>query len=240
MNKHPFTLDFPGDSVIKNPPDNAGDLGLNPGSGRSPEGGNGNPLQYSCLENPMDRGAWWAMVHGVTKNQTRPSEWACIPGQRGLLVSLRDLTLLWLVGAGGSVLSVSGLCLLDPCFVTFSSCQACGPAGEHTTWRADSLRKWHPGPHVLGKSCSLQTWAGRAHEIMSLATTWMDLEIIIHRELRHRQIPYDITYLQNLKKIIQMNLFTKLKQTHRLRKQIYGRRGEENKLITKGEMLREE
>ena len=156
------------------------------------------------------------------------------------LCHLRDLTLLWLVGAGGSVLSVSGLCLLDPCCVTFSSCQACGPAGEHTTWRADSLRKWHPGPHVLGKSCSLQTWAGRAHEIMSLATTWMDLEIIIHREVRHRQIPYDITYLQNLKKIIQMNLFTKLKQTHRLRKQIYGRRGGENKLITKGEMLREE
>ena len=45
------------------------------------------------------------------------------------------------------------------------------------------------------------------------------------REVRHRQIPYDITYLQNLKKMIQMNLFTKLKQTHRLRKQIYGMRG---------------
>ena len=60
--------------VVKNPPDNAGDargLGLIPGSGRSPGEGNGNPLQYSCLENPMDRGAWWATVHGVTKSWTR-------------------------------------------------------------------------------------------------------------------------------------------------------------------------
>ena len=47
------------------------DLGLIPGSGRSPGEGHGNPLQYSCLENPMDRGAWWAMVHGVAKSQTQ-------------------------------------------------------------------------------------------------------------------------------------------------------------------------
>ena len=64
---------FPGGSVIKNPPANAGgagDLGLIPGSGRSPGGGHGNPLQYSCLENPMNRGTWWATVHGVAKSQT--------------------------------------------------------------------------------------------------------------------------------------------------------------------------
>ena len=48
----------------------AGDLGSIPGSGRPPGEGNGNPLQYSCMENPMDGGAWWATVHGVTKNQT--------------------------------------------------------------------------------------------------------------------------------------------------------------------------
>ena len=56
--------------VVKNPPANAGnkrDVGLIPGSGRSSGEGNGNPLQYSCLENPMDRGAWWAIVHGATK-----------------------------------------------------------------------------------------------------------------------------------------------------------------------------
>ena len=60
--------------LVENPPANARDVrdrGLIPGSGRSPGGGNGNPLQYSCLENPMDRGAWWAMVHSVTKSQTR-------------------------------------------------------------------------------------------------------------------------------------------------------------------------
>ena len=48
----------------------AGDVGSNPGSGRSPGGGNGNPVHYSCLENPMDRGAWWTTVHGVTNSQT--------------------------------------------------------------------------------------------------------------------------------------------------------------------------
>ena len=58
---------FPDGSVVKNPTANAGDAGSIPGSGRSPEGGNGYPLQYSCLENPMDRGAWRAIVHGVTK-----------------------------------------------------------------------------------------------------------------------------------------------------------------------------
>ena len=59
--------------VVKNPPANAGDvrdLGLIPGSGRFPGGGHGNPLQHSCLENPIDRGAWQATVHGVTKSQT--------------------------------------------------------------------------------------------------------------------------------------------------------------------------
>ena len=57
----------------KEPHCNARDPGSLPGSGRSPGGGHGNPLQYSCLENPMDRGAWWATVHGVTKSWTRLS-----------------------------------------------------------------------------------------------------------------------------------------------------------------------
>ena len=61
---------FPGGSVVKNLPANAGDAGLIPGSGRSLGGGNGNSLQYPCLENPKDRGAWWAAVHGVAKNWT--------------------------------------------------------------------------------------------------------------------------------------------------------------------------
>ena len=59
--------------VVKNPPANAENvraLGLIPGLGRSPEGGHGNPLQYSCLENPMDRGACWCIVHGIKKSWT--------------------------------------------------------------------------------------------------------------------------------------------------------------------------
>ena len=65
-------LGFPGGLVVKTQPDNAGDagdVGLIPGWGRSPGGGNGNPLQSSCLENPMDRLTWLATVHWVTKNQ---------------------------------------------------------------------------------------------------------------------------------------------------------------------------
>ena len=68
-------MGFPGStSGIKNPPANAGDMrdkGLFPGPGRSPGGGHGNPLQYSCLENPMDTGAWWTTVHRVAKIWTQ-------------------------------------------------------------------------------------------------------------------------------------------------------------------------
>ena len=65
--------------MVKNPHANSGNvrvLGWIPGLGRSPGGGNGTPLQYSCLESPMDRGAWWVMVHGVAKSWTRLSVYA--------------------------------------------------------------------------------------------------------------------------------------------------------------------
>ena len=58
---------FPGGPVVKNPPTNAGNAASIPGSGRAPGEGNGNPLRYSCLENPMDRRVWWATVHGLTE-----------------------------------------------------------------------------------------------------------------------------------------------------------------------------
>ena len=64
-------MGFPGGSVVKNLPANAGtagDVGLIPGSGRAPGGGNGNPLQHSCLGNLMERGAWWATVHRAEKS----------------------------------------------------------------------------------------------------------------------------------------------------------------------------
>ena len=63
--------------MVKNPPTIVGDVkdeSSISGSGRSPEEGNGNPLQYSCLENPMDRGTWWATLHGVAKRQTELSD----------------------------------------------------------------------------------------------------------------------------------------------------------------------
>ena len=65
---------FPGSSDGKASAYNAGDLGLIPGLGRSSGEGNGNPLQYSRLENPTDQGAWWATVHGVAKSWTRRSD----------------------------------------------------------------------------------------------------------------------------------------------------------------------
>ena len=68
-----YITGFPIGSVVENPPantGNAGDVGSIHGSGRSPGIGNGNPLQYSCLGNPMNRGAWQATIHGVPKSQT--------------------------------------------------------------------------------------------------------------------------------------------------------------------------
>ena len=59
--------------MVKNPPASAGDIGSIPGSERSPGEGNSNPLQYSWLGSPMDRGAWWAIVHGVSNSETQLS-----------------------------------------------------------------------------------------------------------------------------------------------------------------------
>ena len=69
-----YTSSLLGGSDGKESTLNAGDLGSTLESGRSPGEGHGNPLQYSCLENSMDQGAWWAMVHGVAKSQTRLSD----------------------------------------------------------------------------------------------------------------------------------------------------------------------
>ena len=75
-------LGSPDCSVVKDPPAKAGaarDASLIPGLGRSPGNGNGNPLQYSCRENPIDRRAWWATGHGVAKSQTQLSDHARVP-----------------------------------------------------------------------------------------------------------------------------------------------------------------
>ena len=81
-------MGFPGGSVVKNPPTNSGDESSVPGSGRIPIEGNGNPLQHSCLGNPMDRGAWQATVHGVAKSQTWPNN-NCFKLQSRVWVTLR-------------------------------------------------------------------------------------------------------------------------------------------------------
>ena len=73
-NKQTKTTGFPEGSDNKESACNVGDLGSIPGLGRFPEGGHGNPIQYSCPENPMDRGAWRATVHGVTEWQTQLSD----------------------------------------------------------------------------------------------------------------------------------------------------------------------
>ena len=74
-----FLEGFPDGTVVKNLPASEGDkrdVSSSPGCGRSPGEGNGNPLQWSCLENPMDRGAWWATVRRVAKSWTQQSDWA--------------------------------------------------------------------------------------------------------------------------------------------------------------------
>ena len=85
-----MSLGFPGGSAGKESTCSAGDAGSVPGSGRSSGGGHGNSLQYSCLKNPMNRGAWQTTVHGVAKNQTRLkqlSTHAC-PREGGYYASL--------------------------------------------------------------------------------------------------------------------------------------------------------
>ena len=78
-------MGFPGGSEVEVSAWNAGDPGSIPGLGRFPGEGNGNPLQYSCPENPMDRGAWWATVHGVAKSRTQLSDFMML-SERNCLV----------------------------------------------------------------------------------------------------------------------------------------------------------
>ena len=80
---HLILLGFPGVSGVKNLPAIAGDLGLIPGPGRSAGEGDGSPLQYSCLENPIDKGAWQAKAHGVAKSWMWLSDWRTSPAPHG-------------------------------------------------------------------------------------------------------------------------------------------------------------
>ena len=88
---------FPSGSEVKASACNVGDLDSIPGSGRSSGEGNGNPLQYSCLGNPRDRGAWWPTVHGVAKSQTRLSDFTFTFTKRGH--SQKRLSVNWEMGS---------------------------------------------------------------------------------------------------------------------------------------------
>ena len=96
--------------VVKNLPTNAGDIrdiDSIPGSGRSPGGGHGNTLQYFCLENPMARGAWWAIVHGAAKSQTRLKQLSCSSSRRFVIAFLlrsKHLLILWLKSLSAVIL----------------------------------------------------------------------------------------------------------------------------------------
>ena len=85
--------------MVKNLPANAGDLGSIPGLERSPGKGNGNPLQYSCLENSMDRGAWWATVHGVTEQSDTIDRLSNNNPDENHLKVIIDLEIFWEIRA---------------------------------------------------------------------------------------------------------------------------------------------
>ena len=84
-------MGFPGDPEVKVSACNEGELGSIPESGKSPGEGNGNPLQYSCLENPMDGGAWWATVHRVAKSRTRLSNFTLSYDTNQFLVGTKKI-----------------------------------------------------------------------------------------------------------------------------------------------------
>ena len=119
---------FLGGSVVKNPSANAGDSGSIPGLGRFPGGGHGNPLQYSCLENPMDRGAWRATVHGVTESDVTEELTTSnsVPSIRHILQRMREksrlrdlLALLDLAICGLPTGATELARCLKPCLYTF-------------------------------------------------------------------------------------------------------------------------
>ena len=100
------SLDFPGGSDSKASTYDVGDPGSVPGSGRSPGKGNGNPLQYSCLGNPTDRGVWWATVHGVTKSWTQLRDFTIVKSVYTRVVYIQNLQITY--GKSLNLYSVCG------------------------------------------------------------------------------------------------------------------------------------
>ena len=123
-----------GDSRCKGPAwDAHGSTGLIPGSGRSPGGGHGNPLQYSCLEKLMDRRAWWATVHGVFKSWTRLSDWARINRQLAEFLFCQ------------TQLHFPPCVLLHPLWPLLKSCMHLNYQPKPFTWQ----RVWYQRVHLI-------------------------------------------------------------------------------------------
>ena len=138
-----------------------GDSGSNPGSGRSPGGGNGNPLQYSCLENPMDRGPWWATVHGITKSKhDGVTEYTHKEGKA--IMTQRVLKCLYGSERRGNAekeLGVAGGGWMSACKFAL-----CASLAHSCLWPALTKRKWQPTPVFLpGESHGRRSLVGSAH-----------------------------------------------------------------------------
>ena len=150
---------------------NVGDLGLIPGLGRSPGEGNGNPLQYSCLKNPMDGGAWWDTVYGVTKSPTRPSAFtftrlviAFLPRSKCLLIS-------WLQSPSAVILEPPQIKSVTVSIVSPSIChEVMGQANLALEYRMKQLAK---ASRVLPRECT-------GHSKHTLPTTQ---EMTLHMDI---------------------------------------------------------
>ena len=156
-------LGFPGGSEVKASACNAGGLGSIPGSGRSPGEANGNPLQHSCLENPMDGRAWWATVHGVTKSRTRmsdftfPHNWPSTQFQVFLILLLKLLQV--------CALPLSCCCWLGLHFVIFLlNYYSKSLLIFFSALKSSPLLPAHPGPFVS----RVASWKQRLYNIIFL------------------------------------------------------------------------
>jgi len=185
--------------VAKNLPANAGDIrgmDLIPGSGRSPGIGHGNPLQYSCLENPMDRGAWWVTVHGVAKSLTQTEVTWCTHTPR----FLKKLKIEWSYDPATLLLGT----YLEKIIIWKDTFTAMFTAALFTIANTWKQPKWPPIQEWIKKMWYIhiqwnvtQTW--KQNEIVPFASMWMDLEIVIMNEVRERQISCYFAYMWNQK-----------------------------------------
>ena len=140
---------FPGGSDGKESAYNAGDLGLIPGSGRSPRGANSYPLQCSRLDNPIDRGARWATVHGVAKTQKRLSDWHLTRDVTGQLHFQRHS----LISSSGKEREKDSWCQQNakcPYRVTNKSCQSGLFWANNTIMRRRKAQRWRPQHVFIG------------------------------------------------------------------------------------------